>query len=588
MPNRIIVFILRPPGYPRGCARFGISGFHLCDQSALGITGSIFLRQSLAYRWLSERSSQKGAALPIADLYAGQITEVVNMAQIQVTNLTFSYDGSADDVLKDVTFNIDTDWKLGLIGRNGKGKTTLLNLFMGKYEYQGSIIAGTRFDYFPYRVTERDIGKTASELIEGWKPTVESWQVMVQMNELKMDPECLYRPFGTLSYGERTRVMLAVLFADENEFLLIDEPTNHLDGAARDIIKEYLETKKGFILVSHDRDLLDAVCDHVLVLNRASIEVQTGNFSSWWENKEKTDAFRQAENEKHLKEIGKLRSAADRTGRWADKSEGTKIGFDPVKEHDRSIATRSFIGAKTKKMQARVKAVEKRIDREITEKEGLLQDIERVNDLKLQPLRYHKEVLINAYDLSLRYADADRELFRGLRFQVRRGERVVLSGDNGCGKSSVLKAILRKNDPEGHDSENKLITEGTLDVASGLIVSYVNQDTSFLHGTLREFCTKRGLEESLFLAVLRQLDMQREQFVKNMEDFSEGQKKKVLIAASLITPAHLYIWDEPLNYIDVFSRMQIEKLISEFEPTMLLVEHDVSFRKKVASSVVVL
>lgn len=510
------------------------------------------------------------------------------MAQIQVTNLTFAYDGSADDVLKDVTFNIDTDWKLGLIGRNGKGKTTLLNLFMGRYEYQGVISTSTRFDYFPYQVTEKDNLKTAFELIESWKPGVESWQVMVQMNQLGMDSECLYRPFGTLSYGERTRVMLAVLFADENEFLLIDEPTNHLDSAARDIVKEYLAAKKGFILVSHDRDLLDGVCDHVLVLNRASVEVQTGNFSSWWENKEKTDAFRQAENEKHLKEIGKLRGAADRTGRWADKSEGTKIGFDPVKEHDRSIATRSFIGAKTKKMQARVKAVEKRIDREITEKEGLLQDIERVNDLKLQPLRYHKEVLINAYDLSLRYADADRELFRGLRFQVRRGERVVLSGDNGCGKSSVLKAILRKNDPEGHESENKLITEGTLDVASGLIVSYVNQDTSFLRGTLREFCKKRGLEESMFLAVLRQLDMQREQFVKNMEDFSEGQKKKVLIAASLITPAHLYIWDEPLNYIDVFSRMQIEKLISEFEPTMLLVEHDVSFRKKVATNVVVL
>ncbi len=510
------------------------------------------------------------------------------MAQIQVTNLTFAYDGSADDVLKDVTFNVDTDWKLGLIGRNGKGKTTLLNLFMGRYEYQGVISTSTRFDYFPYQVTEKDNLKTAFELIESWKPSVESWQVMVQMNELGMDPECLYRPFGTLSYGERTRVMLAVLFADENEFLLIDEPTNHLDSAARDIVKEYLAAKKGFILVSHDRDLLDGVCDHVLVLNRASVEVQAGNFSTWWENKEKTDAFRQAENEKHIKEIGKLKNAADRTGKWAEKSEGSKIGFDPVKEHDRSIATRSFIGAKTKKMQARVKAVERRINREITEKEGLLQDIERVNDLKLQPLRYHKEVLINAYDLSLRYADADRELFRGLRFQVRRGERVVLSGDNGCGKSSVLKAILRKNDPEGHESENKLITEGTLDVASGLIVSYVNQDTSFLRGTLREFCKKRGLEESMFLAVLRQLDMQREQFVKNMEDFSEGQKKKVLIAASLITPAHLYIWDEPLNYIDVFSRMQIEKLISEFEPTMLLVEHDVSFRKKVATNVVVL
>ena len=90
----------------------------------------------------------------------------------------------------------------------------------------------------------------------------------------------------------------------------------------------------------------------------------------------------------------------------------------------------------------------------------------------------------------------------------------------------------------------------------------------------------------MFLTILRQLDFSREQFSKNMEDFSEGQKKKVLISASLITPAHLYIWDEPLNYIDVFSRMQIENLILKYEPTMLLVEHDIRFRERVATEVV--
>ena len=528
------------------------------------------------------------------------------MAQIQVTDLTFSYDGSADDVLKDATFNIDTDWKLGLIGRNGKGKTTLLNLFMGRYEYRGTIAAGTRFDYFPYQVTESDNKKNAADLIEVWKPQVESWQVLIQMNQLGMDPECLYRPFETLSFGERTRVMLAVLFADENEFLLIDEPTNHLDGTARDIVKKYLASKKGFILVSHDRDLLDGVCDHVLVLNRATIEVQAGNFSTWWENKEKTDAFRQSENEKHLKEIGKLKTAADRSSRWADKNENTKIGFDPVKDHDRSISSRSFIGAKTKKMQARVKAYETRIDREIKEKEGLLQDIERVNELKIRPIRFHKEVLINAKDLSLKYAGAEQKLFEGLRFQVRRGERVILSGDNGCGKSSVLRAVLGLTKASDHERNTELLVSGelddrnqkkqeetaellvsgTLEVASGLVISYVSQDTSFLSGTLRDFCKERGLDESLFLAVLRQLDLSREQFVKKMEEFSEGQKKKVLIAASLITPAHLYIWDEPLNYIDVFSRMQIEKLILAYRPTMLLVEHDVRFREKIATDVI--
>ena len=509
------------------------------------------------------------------------------MAQISVNKLTFSYDGSADAVLEDISFHIDTDWKLGLIGRNGKGKTTLLNLLMGNYEYRGTITAGTRFDYFPYSPSRDDMEKTAEDLRGSWKPEAEQWQILLQMNLLGMDPECLYRPFRTLSQGERTRIMLAVLFAEGNEFLLIDEPTNHLDQESREIVKAFLAAKKGFILVSHDRDLLDAVCDHVLVLNRETVEVQAGNFSSWWENKERKDAFARAENEKHLREIGKLKTAADRSSRWADKSERSKIGFDPVKENDRSISTRSFIGAKTKKMQARVKSYERRLDREIEEKEGLLQDIEQVRDLKLMPLRFHKEVLVNADGLSLCYEKAGRVLFEGLRFQVRRGDRVILSGENGCGKSSLLKAVLRKLTllPED-DPAMELSERGILEVPSGLTVSFVSQDTSFLSGSLTDFCEARALDRSLFLAVLRQLDLGREQFVKKLGDFSEGQKKKVLIAASLVTPAHLYIWDEPLNYIDVFSRMQIEKLILDFCPTMLMVEHDVRFQEKTATKII--
>ena len=506
------------------------------------------------------------------------------MAQIAVNDLTFTYEGGVDAVLENVTFNIDTNWKLGLIGRNGKGKTTLLNLLMGKYEYRGNISSSTRFDYFPYKAADNEMNRCAYELVSVWKPDVETWQVLIQMNQIRMDPECLYRPFGTLSHGERTRVMLAVLFAAEDEFLLIDEPTNHLDARARVIVKEYLGSKKGFILVSHDRDLLDAVCDHVLVLNRKTIDVQAGNFTSWWENKERRDAFAKAENEKHLKAIGKLKAAADRSARWAEKGENRKIGFDPVKENDRSIATRSYIGAKTKKMQARVKSYEKRVDREIEEKEGLLQDIEDPADLKVKPLLFHKDILIDARDLTLSYEDQEGPLFKELCFQVRRGDRVVLSGENGSGKSSIIKAALQRaaNNYLPVDS-SKLVIKGNLEVASGLIISYVSQDTSFLSGSLRKYCEEQGLEERVFFAILRQLDLGREQFLKKMEDFSEGQKKKVLIAASLLTPAHLYIWDEPLNYIDVFSRMQIEKLIMAYRPTMLLVEHDVRFQEKIAT-----
>ena len=188
--------------------------------------------------------------------------------------------------------------------------------------------------------------------------------------------------------------------------------------------------------------------------------------------------------------------------------------------------------------------------------------------------------------------------FENLTFDIKRSDRVVLSGRNGCGKSSIIKAVLResgKGDFIANSESDKnmevgtlsnLNVNGTLDVAGGLVISYISQDTSFLKGTLKKYCIKNNLDETLLYAILHRLDFEQTQYLKNMEDFSEGQKKKVLVASSLITPAHLYIWDEPLNYIDVFSRMQIEKLILDFKPTMLLVEHDIKFREKIATKIV--
>lgn len=173
-----------------------------------------------------------------------------------------------------------------------------------------------------------------------------------------------------------------------------------------------------------------------------------------------------------------------------------------------------------------------------------------------------------------------------MSFEVCQGERVFLNGANGCGKSSLIKAVLRRSGGEREEGGSEVMESGSLQTASGLKVSYINQDTSFLRGSVQDFCRKKDLDESLFCAILRQLDMERVQFAKNMEDYSEGQKKKVLIAASLLTPAHLYIWDEPLNYIDVFSRMQIEKLIQRFQPTMLLVEHDKYFAENIGAKAV--
>ncbi|MGI6108192.1 MAG: ATP-binding cassette domain-containing protein [Lachnospiraceae bacterium] len=525
------------------------------------------------------------------------------MSQVKISNLTFSYEDSGEPVFDGVSFAFDTDWKLGLVGRNGKGKTTLANLLLGKYPYQGSIdTSGTVFDYFPYEA-EDDEPRTASELAGIWKPQAEEWKIIRELNLMDADPEMLYRPFSTLSFGERMRVMLAVLFSVEGEFLIIDEPTNHLDVSARETVKNYLRSKKSFLLISHDRDLLDAVIDHILVMNRTTIEVQAGNFSSWWENKQRSDHFAESENEKHRKEISELKKAAQTAERWAQKNESTKIGFDPVQEHDRSISTRSFIGKKTQKMESRVKNFKVRMDREIQEKEGLLADVEKDAVLKMIPLEFHKKVLVSARDYSFQY-DPEKPLISHLTFEIRQGDRVFLNGPNGCGKSTLIQRILaaaQKNGPEpvkagkegvGAGSEDSFgigsgimlgRESGELNVPAGLVISYVNQNTGFLRGTIQEFCEQRGLDETLFISILRQLAVERSQLEKRMEDFSEGQKKKVLLASSIMTPAHLYIWDEPLNYIDVFSRVQLENMILSCRPTMLIVEHDVRFRQNIAT-----
>lgn len=508
------------------------------------------------------------------------------MSQISVRDLTFYYDGSFDCIFDHASFSLDTNWKLGLIGRNGKGKTTLLRLLTGALSYQGTISSSVRFAYFPYALTDAQMQQQAADFAETLRPGCEQWRIICELEQLQEQADLLYRPFGMLSPGERTKILLAILFSGETDFLLIDEPTNHLDAEARAAVRAYLASKKGFILVSHDRDLLDACTDHVLVLNRKTISVQNGNFSVWWENKQRADRFAEAENEKHRREIRKLKQAARRASDWADRNERTKIGFDPVKEPDRMINTRSYIGAKTKKMQSRVRQIEKRIGRELEEQEGLLQDIDETAELKMNPLRHHRQLLIELRDCTLQYADAPEPVISGLNLQIRQGERIALHGANGCGKSTLLRLIMAQTGCFAPC--DTLQASGLIETASGLKISAVPQETAGLRGAVFDFCEERQLDRSLFCTLLRQLDFSREQLFRPMETCSEGQKKKILLAAGLLTPAHLFLWDEPLNYIDVFSRMQIEQLLLKYQPTMLFVEHDVRFREQIATRTVML
>lgn len=522
------------------------------------------------------------------------------MSLIQIQNLTFHYDGSYDNVFKNASFQIDTNWKIGFVGRNGKGKTTLLKLLLGEYEYQGSIQASVDFDYFPFSVpnsaeTTQSVVRNLVAPFDLWEQQMEQLtalgteqsldeygdileqfmmndgytineQIQAETFKLGISPDTLERPWNTLSGGEQVKLMLVVLFLKKNRFLLIDEPTNHLDLEGRQTVADYLAQKKGFILVSHDRYFLDQIIDHVLSINKMDIQVVRGNYSTWMENKLRQENDQRLQSIQLKKDITRLETSMERTMGWSFAVEKSKPG----------APDKGFIGAQSARMMKRAKVIEARRQKQINEKASLLQNEEQVFPLKLHILPCPRKKIITAQKLAMGYDN--KLLFKDLDFTVEEGERIAVCGKNGCGKSILFKLIL------GEEKSSN----GFLSVISGLKISYIPQNTSFLNGTLTEYAEQLQLDESLFKTILQKLDFSRTQFEKDMSDFSQGQKKKVLMAQSLSQQSHLFLWDEPLNYIDVLSRTQIENLILEYQPTLLFIEHDRFFQDKIATRKILL
>lgn len=483
------------------------------------------------------------------------------MSLINIAELSFGHDGG-HTLFDKVSLQLDTGWKLGLIGRNGRGKTTFLKLLKGDFSYSGKIASPVAFDYFPFAM--ENPGGTAFRLAEALCPDCAPWRLEREASLIALSEEALTRPLATLSGGETTKLLLALLFLRENHFLLIDEPTNHLDLEARQAVGNYLHGKKGFILVSHDRSLLDQCIDHVLSINKATIALQQGNFTSWRQNRLRQDQYEQARHRNLRKEVSRLAESADRSANWSQSAERGKYGNGPV--------DRGFIGHKAARLMQRAKSVEARRRKTLEDASRLLKDVETVAPLSIRSVPFHSKKLVEANNLAFGYDG--RTILQGLSFRILQGDRLLLRGGNGSGKSSLARLIAGQ----------PLRFTGDLRVPASLRISCVPQDTSFVRGKLKDFAREQDVDEGACRAVLDRLGVARGQFEADMAGWSAGQKKKALLAASLCQEAHLYVWDEPLNYIDLESRIQLENLILEHGPTMLLIEHDLTFAERVGTA----
>lgn len=489
------------------------------------------------------------------------------MALIEIAALSFGYAGSYEMVFENLSLRLDSSWRLGLVGRNGRGKSTLVGLLSGHLTpQQGRVSApGLAIAAFPPAVAEADA--MTLDALRDLAPAAQDWQIFREAGLLGLEEGALYRPLSTLSGGERVKALLIPLFLQEGCYPLLDEPTANLDLESRQSVAKYLASKRGFLLISHDRDFLDGCVDHILALNKSGPEICAGDFSTWYGEKQARDRAEQAQNERLLQEIGRLGQAARRTADWSDKVEATKQGT----KNSGLKPDKGYIGHKSAKMMQRAKSIEARRSAAIEEKSTLLHDIERADPLKLTPLPYRNATLLALEDVSIRYPG--NEPTPPISFALQSGARLALRGRNGSGKSSLLRLIAGEDVPH----------EGRVRRGSGLILSYVPQRTDCLAGKPLEYARNLGLDETRFLTILRKLDFERTLFERDMEGYSQGQKKKVLLAQSLSRDAHAYLWDEPLGYIDLFSRMQLQELILRFAPTLLFVEHDGAFLRAVAT-----
>lgn len=486
------------------------------------------------------------------------------MEPIIIKNMTFAYPGQ-NALFDNCNLDIESSWKLGLLGRNGRGKTTLMKIFQNQLDYTGKIQCNLNFASFPLSI-EPEVTNYAIGEIYYALPVLqdEQWKVERELNLLHTNLDILYQPYKSLSGGEKTKLQLASLFALDGYYLLLDEPTNHLDQASRQQLANYLKTKKtGFIITSHDRNFLDHVIDHCLVIEQHQLVLEHGNYSTYFQQKRRRDQEALIVNQQLKSEIKQLKQKQQQRQQWAQQAESEK--------KNNAHADKGFIGAKAAKMMKKSTIMNKRMNETIHEKEALINEREQIASLELNYRTSLHKSLITAKEVSLSYY---RQLFQPVSFTLKSHEQVALVGNNGIGKSSLIKAIC--GDFPGNIS-------GQIDIANKLQISLVRQDYSSNHGLLREFANNHQLDYEQLLNTLFKLGFKRQTFNIPIERMSMGQQKRVELAKSLVEPAQLYIWDEPLNYLDTYNQEQLIALIKEYQPPILFIEHDQNFIGEVAT-----
>ena len=512
------------------------------------------------------------------------------MIDISVSNLVKEFE-VGNKILNGLTFQVDTGERVGLLGPNGCGKTTLLRILTGVMDYdEGDVVLApgkrlgliSQIPVYPAGYTVEDVLATAFEPLHHMEE--EMTQLAARMADGDTDPAVMSRYdkltaafeaaggydtqtktnkvcnglsipqamreqlFDKLSGGEKTRVNLARLILEDTDILLLDEPTNHLDLRATEWLEEYLEKFKGTVLtVSHDRYFLDKVVDRIIEIQEGKAEFYSGNYSFYAVEKERRYEEKLRQYEKEQAKIQQLEKAAEQLRTWA------YSGMD--------------------KTFKRAQSMEKRIERmRVTDRPKR----ERKMEVRFGEREFRGDEVLTIKNLKKSFGD--RTLFSDVNLEVVGGERIALLGDNGTGKSTLIKILMGEEEPDS----------GKLRMGPTVKIGYLPQIIHFSH-------PERNLVDTMLYDLdctaqtarnrLAAFKFRGEDVFKPVSALSGGEQSRLRLCMLMDAKINLLILDEPTNHLDIQSREWIEEAVEEYEGNLLFVSHDRYFIERFASRI---
>ena len=513
------------------------------------------------------------------------------MIDIGVTGLVKSFD-LEKKILDGLTLQIDTGERVGILGRNGAGKTTFFKILTGELDYDSGevfVAPGKRLGLisqipvYPPEYTVEDVLRTAFSRMERLKGEMDAlaekmaagdssaatlkrygdlsarfeglggWDtdtaVSKVANGLTIDDSMRSRLFSELSGGEKTRVNLGRLILEDTDILLLDEPTNHLDLQATVWLEEYISKFRGTVLtISHDRYFLDRTVTRIIEIADGKAAFYSGNYSFYAVEKERRYQERMKQYLKEQAKIRQLEKAADQMHLWAFMGNDAlhKRAFSMEKRIERMRTTEK--PTKARKMNAQFASREFRGD-EVLQLRGLTKSF------------------------------GDRTLFSDIYLRVEPGERIALLGENGTGKTTLLNMIVGSERPDS----------GSIRLGPSVVTAYLPQIIRFAHPERSLLDTmlyeKKGMTAQSARNRLAQYQFQGEDVFKSVSSLSGGELSRLRLCMLMDEQTSFLILDEPTNHLDIAAREWVEEAVEAFDGTLLFVSHDRYFINRFATRI---